>query len=537
MATATRSDRRAELRSRVQRLRTDFAHWAHRCYRIRTKDQRLVPFALNPVQRAIHTAEAAELARRGEARLYILKARQGGVTTYQQARALHLIWGTPRVDALTMGDKRDRTDLIFEITRRAIDEFPPALLPRLGESATREISFPKLDAHFFTETAGSGSAGRGLTLGRLHCSEFAWYEKPRQVLTAAAPALVPHGSVIALETTGAGFDSEGHNFWREAQAGANGYIALFYPWWECDPLNYRKPLLAPDELGKLAPDEQGLVERFKLTLEQIKFRREKMREMGRSEFLQEYAEDPESCWMATGGMVYDAELLKALMLKAPAPTETHLSGALEVFGTLAPGETAVLGADTAEGTGNDRSAFVIRTKTTKRLLAKYEDRDVAPKGFAAIIDTWGRRFGDAFLVIEKNAHGITVLRHLRDDHTYPLGQIYHRPTLDDSDNERGTRIGWATTGESKPIMVDAARELLNAASEGLVDVPPLAAIRDAFSVRRGDNGRPELNGKDVLVSEMLCWIGQNAPSSTGMLDYLAKQAAELAAARAAQERH
>jgi hypothetical protein len=492
-----------------------------------------VPFTLNPVQQAIHAAEAAELARRGEARLYILKARQGGVTTYQQARALHLIWGTRRIDALTMGDKRDRTDLIFEITRRAIDEFPKALLPKMGESATREISFPKLDANFYTETAGSGSAGRGLTLGRLHCSEFAWYEKPRQVLTAAAPALIPNGSVIALETTGAGFDSEGHNFWREAQEGANGYVALFYPWWECDTLNYRKPLLALDELGKLDDDEKGLVDRFGLSLEQIKWRREKIKEMGRSEFLQEYAEDPESCWMATGGMVYDAEILKALMLRVPTPTETHLGGSLEVFGVLKDGERAILGADTAEGTGLDRSTFVIRAFPSRRLLVKYEDKDVAPKEFAGVVDAWGRKYSTAFLVIEKNAHGITVLRHLRDDHSYPLGQIYHRPQLDDSDNARGSRIGWATTGESKPIMVDAGRELLNAANDGTAGVPSQSAIRDAFGVRRGDNGRPELNGKDVLVAEMLCWIGQNAPTDTGMLDYFASQAQDHEAAVAA----
>jgi hypothetical protein len=89
-------------------------------------------------------------------------------------------------------------------------------------------------------------------------------------------------------------------------------------------------------------------------------------------------------------------------------------------------------------------------------------------------------------VIEKNAHGITVLRHLRDDHEYPVASIYHRATLDDDQNEKLGRIGWATTAESKPIMLDAGRELLNAARDKLAGVPspPRCATRSASGAAR-----------------------------------------------------
>jgi hypothetical protein len=233
-------------------------------------------------------------------------------------------------------------------------------------------------------------------------------------------------------------------------------------------------------------------------------------------------------------MFYDAELLKALMLKAPEPIETHLNGALRIYSQLREGERAIMGGDTAEGTvAGDRSTQVYRAFPTGRLLAEYEDHRVEPKEYAAIANTWGRHFGQAFLVIEKNAHGITVLRHLRDDHQYPTGAIYHRATLDDAQNEKLERIGWATTAESKPIMLDAGRELLNAARDGLVAVPGRAALRDAFGVRRGKDGKYDLNGKDMLVAEMLCWIGRSAPSDTGMLDHMKAMLAEKRAAEAA----
>jgi hypothetical protein len=117
----------------------------------------------------------------------------------------------------------------------------------------------------------------------------------------------------------------------------------------------------------------------------------------------------------------------------------------------------------------------------------------------------------ALLVVEKNAHGITVLRHLRDDHLYPIDRIYHRRPLDQTTDNESERIGWATTAESKPLLLDAGRELLNAAKDGHAGVPPLAVIKDAFGVRRNDKGKIELNGKDMLVADMLAWIGRSTP--------------------------
>src|SRR5207237_2572658 len=130
--------------------------------------------------------------------------------------------------------------------------------------------------------------------------------------------------------------------------------AVFYPWWRCDRANYRLPLLAPDELGALSGEEQLLVAQHGLDHEQLKWRRAKIAELGRTLFLQEYAEDPESCWAAVGGMFFDAEQLKALTLAAPTPNATDLAGALHLYD--APnGERGIVGADTAEGTGGDRS--------------------------------------------------------------------------------------------------------------------------------------------------------------------------------------
>lgn len=516
----------------VARLKRNYEAWAERCYRIRDKLGKIRPLTLNSGQRRVGEIEREELARNGQCRGFILKARQGGFSTDQQARALHQIWHEPNFDALTLAHTKEDTEKLFAITQRAVEHFPATLLPRLGEKATSQISFPGLDTQFFTGTAGSKRTGRGMTLKRLHGSEFAFWDDPMATLATVSAALVP-GSTVWLETTASGVDSDAHKFWLECQA--RGYRAVFFPWWVCDRVTYRLPLLDPDELGKLTDEEQLLAAAHGLDLEQIKWRRMKMRELGRTFFLTEYAEDADSCWAAVGGMFYDAELLKALSLEPPTPLRTEMGGALRIYSELQEGERAIMGGDTAEGgTDNDRSTQVYRALPSWRLLAEYEDSRVQPKEYAAIANTLGRRYGTALLVIEKNMHGITVLRHLRDDHHYPIGSIYHRIALDTTENEPAEKIGWATTAESKPLMLDAGRELLNAARDGHAMKPSAATIRDAYSVRRGKDGKYDLGGRDMLVAEMLCWIGRSAPSSTGLLDYYAQQAAALQARREAQ---
>lgn len=513
----------------------DYARWAEQFFYIRDKANELITLALNYVQQKVEKIEREELSTKGNARIYILKGRQGGISTDQQARALHLCMHTPGANALTLAHSRDDTDKLFGITRRAVREMVERfreLIPTIGRSEAKEVTFPGIDSNFWTGTAGARRIGRGITLTRFHGSEFAFWDKPKQVLASVAPAMIPHGSVIALETTPDMEGSEAHQFWNEAVEGKNGYTPVFFPWWECDPVNYRLTLLEPNELGQLSEEETVLMTKFGLGLEQIKWRRAKIKELGKLEFIREYPEDPDTCWITGGKKFYDAELVWRLLREAPKPTEkipSAYGGVIQIFDTrsmeielptaphIVNGEVSfepkkgnieedvIIGCDVAEGSAGDtgdRSAWTARAFPSWRLLSIYASKKIEPNDLALMLYEWGMKYGEAMLVIEKNQHGITVLRKLRDM-KYPRRSIYHRTPLNKTHDTKTDYIGWATTGESKPLLLDAGRELLRAAGDEKIGVPSLEALRDAWAVADG-----ELNGRDVLASEMLCWVGR-----------------------------
>lgn len=476
---------------------------------------------LNHAQQIVRRKKAEILARDGRIRLNILKARQGGVSTAEQADNLHLMWSRPGVSVMTLADTRERTDQIFEITKRAIENFPAGLCPRTGPARTREVTFPSLDSRFWTMTAGASRAGQSITLKKMHGSEWAFWKDPLATLNAAAPALERPGTDITLETTASAHGSEPHGFWVDSENGLNGYHPLFLPWWACDFELYRMPLGADGELGALDEEEALLVERHGLDLEQVKWRRTRIRQMGRSWFLQEYAEDPESCWLVAGDLFYDAEVLKYLQERAPEPkVKRHLradnwSGHVMIYRDLPAEpwerEKVVIGVDTAEGGGGDRSAWVARTYPSWKLLEVFADNTIEPRALAALLNERGRTLNDAYLVVEKNGHGITVLRELRDTHRYPSSKIFHRTVFDQATKRPMQKIGWATTGDTKPLLLDAGRELFHMAqdSEDGGVTPSVEAVRDGFNVTRDANGKVELNGRDVLVAEMLAWQGRS----------------------------
>jgi hypothetical protein len=65
-------------------------------------------------------------------------------------------------------------------------------------------------------------------------------------------------------------------------------------------------------------------------------------------------------------------------VKAPKPREILLGGTLELYREKPEGERVIIGCDTAEGGGGDRSTWTARAFPSWKLLARFADSRIEP---------------------------------------------------------------------------------------------------------------------------------------------------------------
>jgi hypothetical protein len=412
--------------------------------KIRDKNGRLRNLALNRAQKDLEVTSTQ--------RNIVLKARQLGVTTYVAARFfLNCITREGTLSVQVAHDQRSAEE-IFRIVHRFLDNLPEAL--RQGALATsranvRQIVFPVLDSEYRVETAADPNAGRGLTIHNLHCSEVARWPRDVSETLASLRAAVPPDGEIFLESTPNGAGGKFYDEWQRAPQ--TGYTRHFYPWWW--DRNYRRKL----EIVKFTEEEIELMREHKLEPGQIAFRRE-MRANFRNRAKEEYAEDPESCFLASGDCVFDSDLVEQrLHQPAPIAEESDAGRLLTFFPPIRGGNGVtpkqyIVGVDPAGGgTEGDYACAQIIDQSSGVQCAELHGH-FSPHDLAARVAILAHKYNDALVAVERNNHGHGVLAHLM------MGQGYTNVY------KSGNQPGWLTTVASRPRMLENFAAILSAAS-------------------------------------------------------------------------
>lgn len=410
---------------------------------IRDKRGRLRKLALNRVQQ--------DLEQRSSKRNIVLKARQLGVTTYVAARFfISCITREGTLSVQVAHDQRSAEE-IFRIVHRLLENLPEPL--RKGALVTsranvRQIVFPVFDSEYRVETAADPNAGRGLTIHNLHCSEVARWPRDVSETLASLRAAVPPEGEIFLESTPAGASGTFYKAWRSAAE--TGYTRHFFPWW-WEP-SYRRKV----EISKFSEEEEELIRKHRLDGEQIAFRRE-MRANFRNRAPEEYAEDAESCFQASGECVFDAKIIEQ-RLRQPAPMveESDQGKLLTFFPPIAgsngyPGKRYILGVDAAGGgTEGDYSCVQVVEQTSGMQCAELHGH-FPPAALATQVAQLARKYNDALVAVERNNHGHAVLAQLMLGQGY--GNVY----------QMGGQPGWLTNVATRPRMLENLASLLSTA--------------------------------------------------------------------------
>jgi hypothetical protein len=142
-----------------------------------------------------------------------------------------------------MTHKAESTAALFDMTKRYYENTPDALRPSTKYSSKRELKFDKLDSGYMVATAGGEAVARGETLTLAHLSELAFWPKSNaKALLSGILDAIPNtkGTAVFIESTANGVSGEFYDFWKKAEAGENGYIPIFLPWFIQD--EYREPV-------------------------------------------------------------------------------------------------------------------------------------------------------------------------------------------------------------------------------------------------------------------------------------------------------
>jgi hypothetical protein len=406
---------------------------------VRTREGWTAQLKANAVQRAFERW-------RGE-RNIVLKARQMGLTTWAAARFFLKTITQPGTLTLEVAHTQEAAEEIFRIVHRFVDWLPDELRAgalKTSQANVRQIVFPVMDSTYQVVSAGDRNAGRGMTVQNLHCSELArWPGDPAETLAGLRAAMSP-GAELILESTP---DGVGGCFYEEWQkAGETGMVRHFFPWWM--ERRYRAGAV---EAATLTGEERDLMARKCLDLEQIGFRRQ-IRADFRGLARQEYAEDEESCFLASGDSVFELAAIEARLKEAPEPVERRMNGELEVWLPPLEGKEYLVAVDPAGGgSEGDYSAAQVLELETGLQCAEFAGH-VGGLELARLVTALAGEYNQAWLVVERNNHGSGVLALAETVCGYK--RIYRQ----------GGQLGWLTTSMSRP----AALGRLDA---GLVERP------------------------------------------------------------------
>lgn len=447
-----------------------------------------------------------------------LKPRQLGFTTFSTA---YLFWRSytsahPRLELQVVHDPASRVRV-----RDMVDTFRMGL-PAFWQSGYRK-GFDNHDSSIFEHNqggfqrriAGAKGKARSWTFNDMHATEMAHWSSATsagrrdaagsddETMFSSAMATMhdPAGRVI-VESTGNGPHGLFFDLCRQAREDP-AWAYVFVPWNAVE--RYRMDLDREASFNlaqELTPQELELMaEPFSLTLEQVAWRRNKIRTERWSElrFRREFPlTDMEPFLLAESGW-FDQLTLSKLLRHVP-----ELGSSDEPFRQFREPEKGMayfMGVDTAGGVGRDSSVIQIVDIHLRHCAVWASNRASVPEQ-AQMVSRLGNLYNRPVCVIEANNFGERVISRVGD-----LGGV--QLWKNDDDDDFWTTGGRA--GQTKREVMVHARQMIE---DQWTTIVCARTIHEAQSVVEKDNGKIEAAGDGhddhIMAFVFALWAARRA---------------------------
>lgn len=273
---------------------------------------------------------------------------------------------------------------------------------------------------------------------------------------------------------------------------------------------------------RLTPEQLDIDElplyNAKVSLKMIMWRRWKLQDMTLEDFQQEFPFTPEESFRATSRSIFNEQAINnrvtnlipplrkdELNITLPDTLARYYGKGFFMFKNIKPNQRYYAGIDTASGSGGDNYAISVFNSDGEQVAVFYDNKIPIYK-FSDVVYDLGMMFNYAFLVVEKNSFGQSVIEKLRAERQYL--NMYKMKTFDDRGKRKYT-IGWITTSASKPRLVQDFKEQFEKNLILINDISTLDEMKifieadGKTSNKRGDG----TNHDDLVIASALAIQG------------------------------
>ena len=494
----------------------------------------VLPFKYNWSQRRIAAIIKEEEKAGRPIRLFILKSRQIGSSTMIAARFFVQTWAHDNLEALVLSQLEDRSEELLQRVKFMYSNLHPSLKLALSADSKAGIQYADTRAKITILSARNRDAAKGGTKQRVLLSEWSIYKDPTGVLVEfLQPVEHAVGTEIVIETTGANYGGDAHNYWRKCRAGRTPFRPIFLAWQEdptCDYI-FESERDRDYKLAQAFEYEPRLKDRMrhhKLTAGQIYYSFNvlfnKCNGDYEGKYMLYYPCTEDEAWRSTGNSYFGTENVNILSRqcddyeaelfvwggKTPIDEEFDKIDDLQKVTKLTDGENGsqsflkvwkrphpkgdyVISGDSAQGLedGNFCSSFIV-DKNTYEMIAEFHGR-CRPDQHAKVMASLGYIYNTAMLAPEYNAPGNITLFELQRM-SYP--NIYRWRKMDAYKPSESNYLGWETNHKSRPLMLGLAKRLVEDMAGGRVRdmkgiIKSQELCNEMMQFKMNDEGKPE----------------------------------------------